>query len=86
MNISKQGNMSGNHKQVINIKSKETTIINFPIEINPKNLGKTIFDIIFNRDNYYYTLKINAIIESPIALQKSFEIRIVKTGIMELKK
>jgi LEA14-like dessication related protein len=86
MNILEKGNLKGNFNEPINIKPKETTFINLPIEINIKNIGKTIFEVIINNDNYDYTLTLNAILESTDPLKKSFHIDLRKTGKMELKK
>jgi len=86
MNIQKQGKMKGSFAEPVNIKPRDTTFINIPIEINPKNLGKTIFDIIFNKDNYDYTLTLKATLESPDPLKEYFHINISKTGKMELRK
>jgi len=86
MNILKQGSLNGNFRKPINIKPHETTLISIPIEINPKNIGKTIFEIIINKDNYDYILTLNAILESTDPLKKSFQIDITKNGKMELRK
>jgi LEA14-like dessication related protein len=86
MNILKQGNLKGNYRGLFDIKPKGTTFINLPIEINPTNLGKTIFDIVINKDTYDYTLTLNAILESSDPLKESLHIDLTKNGKMELKK
>lgn len=86
MNILKQGNLKGNYNEPFEIKPKATTFINLPIEINPTNLGKTIFEIIINKDTYDYTLSMNAILESSNGFKESFNIDLTKNGKMELKK
>jgi LEA14-like dessication related protein len=86
MNILKQGNLRGNYRKPINIKPNGTTYINLPIEINLKNIGKTVFEIIINKDNYDYTLTLNAIMESSYPLKEIFHIDLNKNGKMELRK
>ena len=86
LNILKQGNLKGNYRERINIKPNGTTFIDLPIEINPNNIIKTIFEVIINKDNYDYTLTLNAILESSDSLKESFHINLTKNGKMELKK
>lgn len=86
MDIIKQGNLKGKHKKNINIKPNGTTIINLPIEISPKNIARTFFDVIINKDSYDYTLTLNAILESTDPVKESFPIDLIKTGKMELRK
>jgi len=86
MNIIKQGTLQGNYTDSINIKPKETTFISIPIQITPKNLGKTIFEIIINKDNYDYTINLKAILEMTNPFKESFHIELSKDGQMELRK
>ncbi|MBI5539449.1 MAG: LEA type 2 family protein [Bacteroidia bacterium] len=86
MSILKRGKLNGNLKQQVNIKPNRSTFINLPIEVNLKNIGKIFFEVIFNNDNYDYTLTLNAILESTYPIKQSFSLDIVKTGQMELKK
>lgn len=86
MSIIKHGNLKGTHREPINIKPKGTTFVSLPIEINLNNIGKTIFDVIINNDNYDYTLTLSAILESSDPLKEYFYIDISKSGRMELKK
>lgn len=86
MSILKQGSLKGNFRQQINIKPKGTTIISLPIEINMTNIGKAIFNIIMNKDNYDYELSINANLEVLGPMHEFFYIDISKNGRMELKK
>ena len=86
MNILKQGNLKGKHEEQIDIKPNGTTIINLPIEISPKNIARTFFDVIINKDSYDYTLTLKAILESTDPLKESFPIDLVKKGKMELRK
>lgn len=86
MSIFKQGNLKGNLKEPINIKPKETTFIDLPIEINLKNIGKTFFEMVINKDNYDYTLSLNAILETTYPFKQSFHIDLIKNGQMELIK
>ncbi len=86
MTIIKQGNLKGEIIETIFIKPKETTFINIPIEISIKNIGKTIFDVIINKDNYDYSLTLDAILETTQPFKQSFNIDITRDGRMELKK
>lgn len=86
MSILKKGNLKGNHKEPIIIKPTETTYINLPIEINFKNIGKTLFEVIMNKDNYNYTIKLDAILETKGPINQSLNISITKSGMMELRK
>lgn len=86
MSIIERGNLKGNLKNPINIKPNGSTFINLPIEINLNNVGKTIFEVIINKDNYNYTLTLNAILESSYPFKESFHIDLTKNGQMELKK
>jgi LEA14-like dessication related protein len=86
MNILKQGNLKGNLMKEIIIKPKGTTIVMLPIKININNIGKTLFEVIMNKDNYDYILNLNAILEVSNPLKDSFNINISKAGIMELIK
>lgn len=86
MNIKKQGSLKGNYTDSINIKPNGTTLINLPIQITPINLGKTIFQIIINNDNYDYTINLNAILEMTNPFKESFHIELSKDGQMELRK
>ena len=86
MNIIKQGKLKGKHIQQVDIKPNGTTIINLPIEISPKNLARTFFDIIRNKDTYDYALTLNAILESTDPIKESFVLELTKKGKMELRK
>lgn len=86
MTILKQGNLAGRYKEPIYIKPNGTSYIHFPLEININNIGRTIFDVLINKDNYDYELTLNAILESPDPSKESFHIDLVKSGTMELKK
>ncbi len=86
MNIINQGNLKGTYSDSTIIKPNGTTYINLPIEITPKHIGKTVFQIIVNKDNYDYILTLNAILESSDPLKESFHIDVTKDGKMELRK
>jgi len=86
MKILNQGNLKGNYSDAINIKPNGTTFINLPLEINVKNIGKTIFEVLINKDNYDYILTLNAILESSNPLKESFHIDLTKNGKMDIKK
>jgi LEA14-like dessication related protein len=86
MNILKAGNLEGNFSEPTTIKPKGITFVDIPIEINVINMGKTIFDVIINRDTYAYTLTLDATLETAGTLKRSVRIALSKNGNMELKK
>jgi LEA14-like dessication related protein len=86
MNILKQGKLKGSYIPPIEIKGNGVSFITIPITITPKNLGKTIFDIARNKDNYAYTLSLDGKLESSTTPKRNFQVSIVKSGRMELKK
>jgi LEA14-like dessication related protein len=86
MNILKQGNLKGKSPEEIIVKPKETSIVILPIKININNVGKTLFEVIMNKDNYNYTLNLNALLEVSNPLKESYNININHDGIMELVK
>lgn len=86
MEILKKGNLKGNYKQPIYIKPNGITFITIPIEINTKNIGKTIFEVIINKDNYDYILTMAVSLKSGDKESKLYHLDITKAGKMELKK
>lgn len=86
IDVTKQGNINGNYRGDINIKPNGATIILLPIEINPRNIARTFFDVIINKDHYDYKLTLNAVLESTDPVNESFPIDLVTIGTMELKK
>lgn len=86
ISIAKQGRLKGTHKETITIKPKGTTYINLPLEINLKNIGRTFFKTIFHKNNYDYTLTLDANLESINPVKKSFHVTITKNGKMKLIK
>jgi LEA14-like dessication related protein len=86
LNIKSQGDLKGKYREPITIKPKGVTFITVPIEITTTNIGKTVFDVIMNRDNYEYTLRLNALLESTDPDKKTFTLDLTKTGNMELRK
>lgn len=86
MDVIKQGNVKGRHQEQIDIKPHGTTIIELPMEISPKHIARTLFDVIVDKDSYDYTLTLNAILEATDPLKDSFPIDLIKKGKMELKK
>lgn len=85
MKIHNQGYIKGKYSIPVDVKPSETTYINLPIEINVNRIGKTIFQIVMNKDTYGYTLKMNAVLSSTDPFEKYFLIDIAKTGKMELR-
>jgi LEA14-like dessication related protein len=86
LNVLKQGNLKGNYREDIHIKPYGTTYINIPIKIDVDNMGKTFFQVIFNKDNYDYILTLNAVLQSTDPVQESVHIDLTQNGVMELKK
>lgn len=86
MTVAEQGHLNGSYKETIIIKPNETNFVNIPIIINLHNIGKTVFDVLMNRDQYSYTLKLDGILESTDPIKKSFTLDVTKSGVMELKK
>ena len=86
IDVTKQGNINGNYSGDINIKPNGATIILLPIEITPRNIARTFFDVIINKDYYDYKLTLNAVLESTDPVNESFPIDLVTIGTMELKK
>ena len=56
------------------------------IEIQTEHLGKTLIDILKNEDKYNYELKMNLILRTTETEDKSFNIDLIKSGKMELRK
>lgn len=86
MDVDKQGSIKGAHSEPINIKPKATTLITLPIRITPKNMAKTLFQILFDKDEYEYTLRLKALLESTYPENRSITLNLTNKGKMELKK
>jgi len=86
MRVLKRGDIKGHFKKTIDIKPNGKTIINVPIEININNFTKIIYEVISNKDQYNYTLTLDALFESTVPFKQSFQIKITKNGTIELKK
>ena len=86
MKILNEGHLKGNYHEPITIKPKGTTVIDLPIDIDVSHIGKTVFEILVNKDKYNYNLTLNAVLESVDPLKKSFNFDLTKNGKMELRK
>jgi LEA14-like dessication related protein len=87
IDVFNEGKLTGIYKDPIVIKPKGVTLANFPIELAPNRIVKTIFDVITNRDIYPYTLTLNATLKSnDLPKEDSIQIELVKNGQMELRK
>ncbi len=86
MDIVKHGNLKGSYKEPIQIKPNGITFMVVPIEINTKNIGKTIFEVMINKDNYDYILTMGISLRSADEERKRYHIDLTQTGKMELKK
>lgn len=86
MKIKGQGNMKGNYEKPITIEPNSVATVKVPIEIQTEHLGKTLMDILKNKDKYNYTLDMNLNLKSTVTEDKLFNIDLKKTGVMELRK
>jgi LEA14-like dessication related protein len=86
MMIHGQGDLRGKYNSLITIAPDATTFISIPIGINVSNLGKTALQVLMNRDNYDYTLKLHAVLEATQLFNRSFLVELEKSGKMELMK
>jgi hypothetical protein len=50
------------------------------------NMGKTVFQVMMNKDKYHYTLSLHALFRSIDPFSRSFDMDLEKSGNMELKK
>ncbi len=86
MKILKAGSLKGTCSKPINIKAKGTTFVELPLDINVTNMGKTIFQIVMNKDKYNYELTLHTMLESIDPVKESLHVDLTKNGKMELKK
>jgi LEA14-like dessication related protein len=86
MNILKQGDVRGNYKGTIHISPNSATVIDLPINITIDHMGKVFWNVLRDKDNYAYSLSMNALIESISPISESFRVEVIKSGNMELKK
>ena len=86
MKVLEQGELEGNFKETVTIKPYATSYVYLPVEITLKNAGRTMWDILMNKDNYEYNIHLNAVMESTDPIEKLIHLDLVKTGKMELKK
>jgi LEA14-like dessication related protein len=86
MDIANQGTLKGNYNKPVDILPNEETFFNIPITIKPKNIGKTMLQVFFDKDKYDYTLTLKAVLESVEPEKKFFNLDLTKNGKMELKK
>lgn len=86
MQIYRAGNLKGKYISPILLKPNSVTYVSLPISIVPSNFGKTIFQLLMNKDKYYYKLHLNGIMKASGPIQDTFSINVVKNGQLELKK
>jgi LEA14-like dessication related protein len=86
MKLHKQGDLKGNYQRTIHLKPKGATFVNLPMEINIDHVGKILWAVLTDKDNYDYVLSMNATIESTSPLTETFRVELIKSGKMELKK
>ncbi len=86
MRILNQGNLKGNYYKSIIITPNGTSFIDLPLEINVNSIGKTLFQILINKDRYNYVLTLNAVMESTNPVKEIFHVNFTQKGKVELKK
>lgn len=86
IDIPEMGNLKGNYNKDLEIKPKGTSYVTLDVKMEIKNMLKTAFQILFDKDNYSYTLKMKANLESVHPFQETFEVDLANHGQMELKK
>jgi hypothetical protein len=84
--IYRAGNLKGSYHSTILLKPKSVIYVNLPIVISPLNFGKTVFEILRNKDFYYYKLNLQANMMASGPIKDTFNIKVVKNGQLELKK
>lgn len=86
IDIPEIGNLKGNYNKDLEIKPKGTSYVTLEVKMEIKNMLKTAFQILFDKDSYSYTLKMKANLKSVHPFQETFEVDLVNHGQMELKK
>jgi LEA14-like dessication related protein len=86
MNIQEHADLKGVYSKAISIKPNAVTMITVPIEINTKHIGKTVLDVMRNKDQYNYTLLLEAFLESKDTDKTTFHLNLSQKGELELKK
>ncbi|MFM9986403.1 MAG: LEA type 2 family protein [Flavobacteriales bacterium] len=86
LNIPGRVDLEGDYKENIVIKPRGETTFELPLEIDLQKIGKTILDIITDRDVYNYKLHIVAQLETTEPVTQTFHVDVLKNGSMELKK
>ena len=86
MKFSDKGNITGSHKEKVDVKPNGQTFIDLPMEINFKHIGKIIMNVLTDNDDYPYVFKLNATLEATQPMKESFHVDLTKSGKMELKK
>jgi LEA14-like dessication related protein len=86
MIIFDQAELNGELINPVVVEPYETTFITMPIDIDVDHLGKTLVDILLNRDNCDYALTLNGLLEAEQPTRITFEVEVKTKGRMELKK
>lgn len=86
LDVFNRGSIDGNYSKPINIKSREVTIIDIPLEIKIENIGKILLEVLKDKDQYNYKLILNAKLESTEPTTQTFMLDLVNTGKLELQK
>ncbi len=86
MKVMEQGKLEGKYKESVEIKPYGTSYVNLPLEITLKNAGRTIWDVLMNKDNYDYSIHLDAVLKSKGPVERLIYLDLIKTGKMELKK
>jgi LEA14-like dessication related protein len=75
----------GRYTETIPIKAHATVVRDLPVEAEFSKIPSTLIDVIRNKDNYPYTIKLNAMVQPP-GEEKPFPIELIHSGSAELKK
>lgn len=86
MQIYRVGNLKGKYISPIVLKPNSITYVSLPITLDPSNFSKTVFQLLVNKDKYYYKLDLNATLSAVGPIQDTFNINVIKNGKLELKK
>lgn len=84
--VNDQGHATGRYPSKVDLDPNSFALLNLPVNISIKRLGKTLLDVLKNNDNYGYSLVVDANVESPDAQEQPCHVSLVKKGMMELKK
>jgi LEA14-like dessication related protein len=86
MNVIKEGTVKGLYPKEINVLPKSELYVTIPVEVNIDHIGKTVIEIITNKDTFKYGLAIDGTIELTNSKKGPSHIHLTKEGTLELVK